>query len=94
MTCILTIPTHETKVLPPCPAPGVFSPPEAEDAQKEVQPTFPAASCPGEGRRLGWSPQELATLSDFAARAWLLALVSTNEFQLAMLKGDRRTLKG
>lgn len=79
---------------PSCLAPGASSLPEAEDARKEVQPTLPAAPCPGEGRRFGWASQEPAALCDFAASAWLLALLSANEVPTDRAEGGQEKAKG
>lgn len=47
---------------PLCPALSPLSLPEAENADKVVQPTPPDAPCPGEGRWFEWASQESAAL--------------------------------
>ena len=64
-----------------------------EHIQEEVQPTLLAFPCPGEGRRFGWASQELAALYDFAASAWLLALLDANEVPTDYAEGGQEKTK-
>ena len=58
-----------------------------------MKPTLLAFPCPGEGRQFGWASQELAALYDFAASAWLLALLNANEVPADYAEGGQEKAK-